>query len=181
LALTIRSATPLDRDIVCRLHNEVSRDAYVGMVPDEYLHGAMFAEREALWLKRCESPEEWAKMLVLIAEEASAPVGFIAFKLDENDPHGAYLNHVFVVRDFQSSGIGRRLIAAAIDAMPKKFAEKPTYLRAFARNTKAIRIYEKLGGKIVEHSASTNPLQAGAPIVRIEWPNAQALRDALGL
>lgn len=108
---TIRSATPEDAAQIARVHVQTWRSTYPGLVPDSILVGMSVERHEAMWRRSIEHPGGDA---VIVAEDAGdGVVGFAscgalrAAKL----PFAGEVYTLYVQQDYQSRGIGRRLLA----------------------------------------------------------------------
>ncbi len=172
----LRNATHEDASAITALHVASWRSAYRGVLPDAYLDGEAEAERGAHWDKTLSSlkPED----LVLVAEDADGLRGFIAVYRDAEPGYDAYLDNLHVRPGHRGGGLGRRLLAAALSRTIADGA-KTLCLWAFDQNEGAIRFYERLGGKPVEHGF--DPFAgSNAAHTKIAWHDLPAFLKACG-
>lgn len=97
-----------------------------------------------------------SKWSVLIAERDGAVLGFLALDLE-----GAVLDQLFIAPEHQGQGIGRALLAHAINAMPNGFT-----LRTAAEN-EATRFYDRAGLQRVRMMVHPT---TGHRLVQYRWP-----------
>ncbi len=92
--------------------------------------------------------------LSFIAELNNQPVGYVIARREfkENE----IIGHVIAIAvhpDFRGRGIGKRLMETVLQEF-KKLGVKKVYLEVRVNNLPALRLYEKLGFKIVEYIPS---------------------------
>ncbi len=179
MTITIRAATPADRDGVTKLHTGLSQAAYAHILPEQYLRSVMPGEKQTLWAMRLSGRPTDQRLSILVAEDGPDLAGFTCFVFDGADPWGAYLHNLYVSNAYQRQGIARRLILAGLESFPADFATAPISLRAFAANRPACLLYERLGGTIVENLTSDYPDHPPVAVTRYAWPNREALRHAV--
>ena len=85
-------------------------------------------------------------------------VGFVA-------RGGGFINHLYILPDFQGSGLGSELLDLAIEGQDE------LQLWAFQKNTRARRFYEKRGWTNVEETDGAGN-QEKEPDVRYAWKRA---------
>ncbi len=73
-------------------------------------------------------------------------VGYYHFHEDKDKME---LDDFYIFSEYQNKGIGSKVLSELIRT------EKTIYLYVFAKNTKAIRLYERYGFKICEHVSKT--------------------------
>lgn len=113
---TLRCATAEDAPAIARVRIDCWRTAYRGIVPDAYLDGMDIAESTDMWSRVLTAGPNTAS--VFVADDGGDVVGFAAgnmlkeprFELD------AELSAVYVRRDHQRAGIGRRLVESVARA-----------------------------------------------------------------
>src|SRR4051794_23399773 len=106
--VTIALATADDESALAALHIDSWRDAYRGLLPDEYLAERVVADRQEFWRRRMSSLDD--RMIVLKATLDTALVG-LACVLIEDGEMGSCLDNLHVRPDLKRLGIGRRLFA----------------------------------------------------------------------
>ncbi len=163
----IREARKEDAASIAELHAESWRNAYRGILPDEYLDGPIINDRISVWQERLASSQP-ERQFILLAIEGDLLQGFACVLLDEEPEWGACLDNLHVLPHRKGQGLGRQLFARAAQWVS---ATEPTWLLhlwVFERNHDARRFYDSLGGAIVEHG---NKHIAGVdvPSVRYLW------------
>ena len=134
----IRAATDHDRPAIAAFHADSWRDAYQGMLPDDYLAGPVNDDLLTKWNSR----EITDRDVLLIAEQASHFVGFIAVWC-QPDP---FVDNLHVKPSLRSSGLGTSLMARAAETLLADGHSTMT-LDVFTSNKRAISFYERLGGQ----------------------------------
>ena len=135
--MPIRRARRDDLGPIADLQTQSWRGTYGGSYPPEFL-----ADQLPKLLA-----EQWAvvklddKDLVLVAEEDGGLDGFIAVRIDPLP----YIANLHVRPDLRSAGLGRRLMAAAAEALIAG-GHHTAHLLVVVDNARAIAFYERLGG-----------------------------------
>ncbi len=145
-----RTAKENDAEAIALLHAESWRDAYRGILPDSYLDGPIAHERAALWRSRFSTLSS-DRFFVVLAETPEKPVGFACVLLDEDPQWGACLDNLHVLPEWRSRGIGRLLLDRASQWIVSTAPGWPVHLWVFEANTGARRLYDALGGEVVEY------------------------------
>jgi GNAT superfamily N-acetyltransferase len=165
-AVTIRAATPEDAHSVAQVHVDSWRHAYRGLLPDDYLDALSVEDREAMWLGAFSDPA--ARTGAFVAEAEGRVVGFASFgpTRDEDARNGTgEIPAIYVAPSVLGTGVGRGLLAAAIDGLREAGFGRAT-LWVLEANERARRFYEKAGwtwdGTVSHHQFDC----ANEPIVR---------------
>jgi ribosomal protein S18 acetylase RimI-like enzyme len=142
----IRPATAEDAAGIARVHTEVWRDAYEGLLPGEFLARRVITEDSWLsWIKRL--PPQSAVRVAL--DDAGGVVGFVLTGLAvepaaSGDKSVGQLYAIYVDASCWGSGIGYDLHRAAIgDLRAAGFRE--AILWVLPGNARAIAFYERQG------------------------------------
>jgi GNAT superfamily N-acetyltransferase len=124
------------------------RTTYRGMIPDAYLDGMQIEASIALWDRVLTAGPNTTS--VFVADQAAEVVGFACGTRLKEPKHGfdAELAAVYLRRDFQRAGLGRRLVGAVIDAQ-RAHAATGLLTWVIAGNKGARAFYEGLGGELV--------------------------------
>jgi len=130
----VRAAVPADAAALGPLHLRCWAEAYEGLVdPDRlapYLADVDGAVRR--WTEALGGPSR-----VRVAEDGGALVGFARVQPASGDVV-AHLGAVYVRRSHWSTGVGQRLLDAAL-------GDGPATLRVFRDNARARRFYDRNG------------------------------------
>jgi len=169
--ITIRVARPADLEAVGRVHVDVWRHAYRGVVPPSFLDRmdpAVSAER---FRKRLSDPKQ-AFWVALAGEDV---VGFASGgpnRLEDFDAD-AEIYTLYVSPLWQGRGIGRRLVGQLADWFIQQ-GHQSVAVVAF-RDNPWRRFYERLGGIVV--GEKTFEIDGVAlPEVVYRWPDVEDLR-----
>jgi GNAT superfamily N-acetyltransferase len=166
---TVRAVSPRDGAAIARLHAASWKDAYRGILSDEFLAREVDAERLRVWTARM---SEWnpARSFGEIAEIGSEPVGFVCVMADADPAHGALLDNLHVLPGRRTAGIGRRLIVDAGNWVARTLPGTPMHLTVYVANEAARAFYRRRGGiesvpfREREHDGRMHD------IVRFVWP-----------
>jgi len=148
MTLTIRPASADDARAIARVRIETWRTAYRGLVPDAYLDAMDVDQSAGLWQRVLDADAAHAS--VFVAVQAGEVSGFAAANRLAEPRHGldAELSAVYVRREFQRTGIGRRLVLAAARAQQATGATG-LIVWSIAGNKPARAFYEALGGTLI--------------------------------
>ncbi len=172
--MTIRDAGPADAATIADLHVASWRSAYRGIMPDSFLDGPVVADRRAHWDAMLARPPAGA--VVLLAEAAGQPMGFIAAYPGVEPGWDVSIDNLHVRPGRRGGGLGRLLLGAAADRLAARGLES-VCLWAFSANRAGIRFYERLGGRTVETGFDTVDGER-LPHQRIAWHDLAGLARA---
>lgn len=152
LVPTLRRATPADASAVADCHTACWREAYAGLVDDDYLYAAAVGERRlARWRERLAGTRE-----VWLADADGQVVGVASAGAGDDPP--LQLMSLYVRAAFHGSGLADRLLHAAIGSGPAS-------LWVFAANLRARRFYAR-HGFVPDGMEATDP-DTGLPEIRM--------------
>ncbi|MFI5271588.1 MAG: GNAT family N-acetyltransferase [Ktedonobacterales bacterium] len=176
--LTIRTATAADAAAIAAVHVASWRTTYRGIVPDAHLDGLAVADREAAWARTLGNPA--APSFAFVARDDVGRVAGFASGGPRRDGPAEYageLYAIYLLREAQGQGAGRRLVAAVARELAARGTE--SLLRwVFAQNP-ARRFYEALGGQLL---AQQQFELSGAQFTEVAygWPDARVLFETGG-
>lgn len=141
--MIVRLAEPRDAHAVAQIHVATWREAYRGIVPDDYLATLSVERRELIWRQAIEKsmPEVW------VAAEESSIVGWIAFGQCRDADKSPDVGEVWAINirpAHWSRGIGRALWQAARARLQQR-GFKETTLWVLRANERAMRFYRAAG------------------------------------
>ena len=142
------------------------RDAYRGLVPDDYLDRLSVDERERTRREHLEDPSsDWG---TLVADDGGRVVGFSTYGPSRDDDATAATGEVpaiYLDPDVVGTGVGRELLAETIVELRAAGFTRAS-LWVLEGNDRARRFYEKAGwawdGSVSAHSFDT----VTKPVVR---------------
>ena len=171
---SISVATAADAIRIAELHAMSWRSAYRGILPDDYLDGNVEPERRSHWQKTLAGLSDGD--LVLKAERDGEIAGFVSVYWNQVPGLDTYLDNLHVKPGMRGSGLGRRLLAAALHRLIEAGAQS-LCLTVFDANEGAIRFYQRLGGTLTERGF--DDIGGGkAADTRVEWHDLPALLSA---
>jgi ribosomal protein S18 acetylase RimI-like enzyme len=140
--LVLREATIEDLRPLADLHVRTYNETHVG----PFGSGPTYATREWQWREKLLEAD--ATNFVLVLETPSLQlVGFIwCHPTKDNPGYAARLNKIYLLRDYQRHGLGKRMVAAAVDRLLENGL---TSMALFTEpdNEPACRFYDQLGGE----------------------------------
>lgn len=150
--IVIRRAAPRDAEAIARVRIDGWRTSYRGLVPAAYLDGMQVDASTALWDKILTAGPNPAS--VFVATHGDEVVGFAAGNMLAEPRFGlnAELTAVYLRREFQRVGLGRRLIAAVVDAQ-RALGATGMIVWVIAGNKPARAFYEALGAELLIEQA----------------------------
>jgi GNAT superfamily N-acetyltransferase len=145
--VTIRPAQPADASGIAQVRVDAWRTTYRGMIPDAYLAAMRVEESTALWEKVLTAAPNTTNTFV--AEIDRRIVGFASGSMLAEPKLGfnAELAAVYIERDLQRAGIGRRLVAAVASAQ-RSHGATGLVVWVIAANKQARAFYEALGAQL---------------------------------
>jgi GNAT superfamily N-acetyltransferase len=167
--LKIESITKVeDAGRVARVHHTSRRQAYLGMLPDEYLNKISFPQREEQWAEDIEKSQE-GNGRIWLAHQDPFDVGIVALgpakddDLDKKSVGELYV--IYVMPDFWGSGAGKYLFDHAVEqAKQAKFKELVAWV--YEPNDRARRFYERQGMKLTK---ARRPIYDGASVFVVRY------------
>ena len=140
--LVLREATMADLRPLAELHVRTFNETHVG----PFGSGPSYATREWQWREKLSETD--ATHFVLVLQTAAGQlVGFIwCHPPNDNPKWAARLNKIYLLREYQRRGLGKRLVAAAVDRL---LEHGLTSMALFteADNEPACNFYDQLGGE----------------------------------
>jgi GNAT superfamily N-acetyltransferase len=147
-AIAVRTAAAGDAPGIARVRVDSWRSTYRGLIPDAYLDAMRTDASTALWERVLTAGPNTTR--VFVAEHGAEIVGFSCGTLLPQAKLGmdSELAAVYLRRDFQRLGVGRRLVGAIVRA---QCAQGATGLLTWviAGNRGARAFYEGLGGELM--------------------------------
>jgi len=147
-AVVVRSADPSDADAIARVHVDVWRSTYVGILPDDYLAGLSYSRRSRFWHSLLSDPN--ASGFVYVAEDAPDHiVGFVSRGPERTNDrlYKGELYAVYVLEQHQRKGIGRQLTCAAATELLRRGLSSMLVWVLAANPSR--EFYGALGGTVV--------------------------------
>ena len=145
MTLEIRAARPEDAPAIAAVHFASSRDAYRGILPDDWLDALSLDAHEVFWRWTVESLNQDGA--VWVAADSGRIIGFCTTaRSDESDAAGdtAEVGWLYVAPNRAGEGVGSSLLAQAISsAADQGFGEATLWV--YADNERARRFYESAG------------------------------------
>ena len=177
-AIALRRAVAGDAPAIARVRIESWRATYRGMIPDAYLDGMQVDASTAIWDRVLTAGPGTTS--VFVAERADEIVGFASGAMLAELRFGidAELVAIYLRREFQHVGLGRRLVGAVVDAQTG-YGATGLLTWVIAGNKAARTFYERLGGELLVEQ----PFQwDGMDLVEAGygWRDLAALAEARG-
>jgi GNAT superfamily N-acetyltransferase len=137
-ALSLRPATLADAALIASIHSTSWQATYRGLLPDAFLDGEVTRERAAYWEARLRAPGG-ERRIVLIAELAGEPIGFVCVEQQPESAWGVLLDNLHALPGHQG----------AAEDWARAQGETQLYLYVLEGNTPAIGFYERQGWQFV--------------------------------
>lgn len=170
---SFRSAVKNDYKAIAALHAKSWQQNYRGTFSDHFLDDEVLSDRLAVWKNRLENPK--ANQFIHIVENENILEAFICGYMDDDPEYGTLIDNLHVDSKFIGQRIGEKLMIDAARFLEEK-NEVSMYLWVLASNAKAIRFYERLGGRPI---ATVNDFEIGDREVtktRYHWPNLKLIQ-----
>jgi len=145
---TIRLATPHDATAIAQVRVMAWRTTYRGMIPAAYLDAMKVEDSAALWERILTASPNTTSTFV--AEVEGLVVGFASGLMLPEPKLGfdAELSAVYLEREYQRQGVGRRLVAR-VAAAQQAHAATGLIAWVIAGNKGARAFYESLGAELI--------------------------------
>jgi ribosomal protein S18 acetylase RimI-like enzyme len=138
----VRPAVPQDAPAIATVHVATWRDAYRGLLPDDFLAGLDVDEWAERWRGRLAAPV--AGIFTLVFEAGGRVRGFVSGGPDRHGYAGGEVFAIYVDPDCQGAGAGRQLLDAAARRLADgRFSEAGLWV--LAGNHPARGFYESQG------------------------------------
>ena len=179
--MNYRIAKKLDIENLAQLHSKSWQETYQGILSDHYLQESVYQDRLEVWQKRLAQANE--NQYVLLVEEDRFEsskeniVGFICLirNISNNE---ILLDNLHVESKYKGRGIAKKLILKSLSGLGDITGTK-LYLEVLAKNTPAIRFYEKLLGKLTGQGMWQAPCGNQVEEFVYTWPCADAFKKHL--
>jgi ribosomal protein S18 acetylase RimI-like enzyme len=165
--LVLREAAIDDLRALAELHVRTFNETHLG----PFGSGPTYSTRESQW--RDKLSESDATHFVLVLETGTQQlVGFIWCHPTKDNPRwGARLNKIYLLREYQRRGLGKRMVAAAVNRLLEHgFTSMALFTEV--ENEPACNFYEQLGGERQVNERGDFEGMYG-------WPDLRRLRDEL--
>lgn len=136
LRATLRDAQMSDSGPIAQFHTECWREAYRGLVPQDYLDRVDVGDRAVRWRDRLVNGGRRA----VVAEVGGQIVGVVSWarSRDAGSAPPLELKSLYVAAAYRGSGI-------AADLLDRAIGSKAAHLWVFVDNPRALRFYRKHG------------------------------------
>jgi ribosomal protein S18 acetylase RimI-like enzyme len=151
-SIGIRAARAGDAEAIARVRIDSWRATYRGLIPQPYLDSMQLDASRALWEKVLGAKSDTVS--VFVAERGTEIIGFASGNRLPQPKHGfdAELSAIYIRREFQRAGIGRRLVAETVESLGTRGASG-LIVWVIAGNKSARAFYERLGAELVIEQA----------------------------
>lgn len=137
----VRRGETSDISKMAEIYCQAMKEAYKDILPKDYLEHVTIEEAKNIWKNFIEKRGN----LCLLWEEYDI-LGFAGIKEDEEKKRCTMLSSLYVAKDVQGRGIGRRLIEEVFQEARKRGSEFVS-VSVVMKNERAKNIYEGLGAK----------------------------------
>lgn len=142
----IRKNELKDQEQMAHIKVDGWRTAYDKIVASKYLNELNYEEQTERYIRSFEDYKD----LVLVAVEGNEVLGYSCFDIKKfYEKYDSELVSLYIKPDHKGKGIGSALFKETVKELLSR-DRKNMIVWCFAENEKAIRFYEKLGGKNVE-------------------------------
>lgn len=151
-SIVIRPAHAGDAEAIARVRVDSWRETYRGLIPQTYLDAMQLDASRDLWQKVLTAGSDTVD--VFVAEHGADIVGFGSGNRLPQPKHGfdAELSAIYIRREFQRAGLGRRLVVQTAMAQRARGATG-VIVWVIAGNKAARKFYERLGAELVVEQA----------------------------
>ena len=160
----IRRAGSRDLPAIAAIHAASWKDAYRGILPDNYLRHGVVVDLQRHWQTVELRPDD----VILVADD-NGIAGFVAVWC-RPEP---FIDNLHVTPEMRSRGLGRALLEAAAACL-MQMGRSTAYLWVLEANRRALAFYEGLGGMRLE-TANKPVFGHLLPSVKVQWSDLSVL------
>ena len=141
--INIRLANPNDAHQIAHVHVQCWREAYRGIIPDDYLSSLKTEPREAMWTRALNAGKP-----VFVATDNEEIIGFAnGGNNKKQDGYQGELFTCYLLQEYHRKGVGTKLFdAVKTDLEERGLLHFTTWVLA---DNPACRFYEAKGGKVI--------------------------------
>ena len=161
----IRTARVHDAAAIAKVHVESWRTTYKGIVPDDFLAGLSYAQREPMWHQILTNPVSPSYVYVA-ADDRGQVVGFVSGGPERSGDtvYTGELYAIYLLARYQGQGIGWQLVHTLVSRLRQE--GMITLLLWVLAENPARRFYERLGGRPVYEKTVTI---GGVPLLEVAY------------
>ena len=131
-----------DADAIAALRQRIWETTYRGIYPDAVLDDFDYAWHQQRDLKKISDPS-FTVYLIRCGEEE---IGYFVF---QDSGSGVWLHSLYVLREYQHRGIGKRAFSVLKDYCREKGISRFA-CSCSPHNEKAMRFYQRMGGVVIK-------------------------------
>ncbi|AIQ34163.1 hypothetical protein R50345_05610 [Paenibacillus sp. FSL R5-0345] len=170
--MKIRKATASDIDGIAFVHAMSWKTTYKGLISDEFLDAITVEARSKRWIRNFENPIK-DEVMYVAEDEAGMIIGFAnGGARREPDLYDAELYALYLLKEHQGKGLGKRLIrSVAQNLLEKNYSSFMTWVLA---GNPAIHFYHSVGGE----SISSIEVKIGDELleeIKIGWQDIRGI------
>ncbi len=150
--MKIRKAKPADAPSIARVHVDVWRSTYGGIVPKDYLASLSYEKRRQRWTERLTTPTDSLYAVYIVEDEKGKIVGFVDGGSNRKDDpvYKGELYAIYILEGYQGRGIGKQLTLVLAESLLEMGLDT-MLIWVFAKNISARRFYKSLGGHYISN------------------------------
>lgn len=150
--VTIREAKIEDAVGIATVHIASWREAYRGIVPDEFLKNLSVERRVSQWTNSLSDPGH-VHHHAIVAEVNGQVVGFsnYGFAKEPDENYRGELFAIYILRSVQKRGVGRLLVNAAVAGL--RGLGLDSMMVWVLKDNQARGFYERLGGVLLRETS----------------------------
>ena len=145
-SVTVRAAERDDAKSIAVVHVQAWRDAYRGLMPQDYLDNQSVERRHEGW-ERILAETDWPRAGAFVAENGGGIIGFAHASPSRDDDASEAVGEVgaiYVLASAWGMGVGRALMTAAVNTLREaRFTEATLWV--LDTNARARSFYESAG------------------------------------
>ena len=166
MSITIRKVLPEEAYEFAVLHINCWRDAYNGIIPEDYLDNMTVElnQRVERHKQSIENPNG-CEFYCVICDNKMIGMLIFAKSQDEDKPDAGDVIAIYLLKEYWGKGYGKQMMDFAVAEL-RKSKYKEIIIWVLEENTRGIHFYEKYG---MIHDGAEKEMQLGKPLKCIRY------------
>ena len=166
MSIVIRKISLEDAYEYTALHIACWRDAYTGIIPDEYFDkmSADSEKRAEMWRQTLKEPDDCEYLCIMCENKMIGRLIFSKSR-DEDMPHAGEVIAIYLLAGYWGKGYGKQAMDFAVAGL-RQAGYNEIFLWVLEENSRARRFYEKYG---FVYDGTRQDIEIGKTVTEIRY------------